>query len=404
MSIHKRITKKGPRYDVRLRDPNGNGYSRSFTTAKEAAAYQADELSAQGRGVWVDPRRSETSFSEWAAHWQASNPSKRPKTLETEENILRLHVLPVLGTRPLATITPVDIQNLVLAWAKDAAPNSVRRRYALTKAIFAAAVEAELLGRSPCKRSIRLPKVEAKDKRVMTPQEVAAMAVAVGPDYGPLVLLGAVTGHRIGELAGLQVRDVDFFRLTVTVRRNVNEVKGVVVIGEPKTDAGRRTMAIPAAMRDVLTEHLRRHDLTAADGDAWLFPSPDGGPLRKSTFYARVWNPARKRLGLLDVTTRSLRYTNTTSLVGHTDVKTAQHRLGHTDPALTLRVYAQRTRPGDEAAAAAVGAELLPNDETLCAMNVRWNARRDPKQAPDLEPGVGIEPTTSSLQERCSAD
>ncbi len=276
MSIHKRSTKKGNRYDVRLRDPNGRGYTRTFDTLREAQAFAAGELHDRRRGVWVDPRLADTTFAEWAKHWQESNPSKRPKTLESEENILRLHVLPALGGRAMATVTPVDMQNLVNKWAKSAAPNSVRRRYALTKAIFAAAVEAEVLGRSPCKKSIRLPKVVAGDKRVMTAGEVAAMAVEVGSDYGPLVLLGAVSGLRIGELAGLQVRDLDFFTLTLTVRRNVNEVKGQLVIDEPKTAAGRRTMAIPTALRDVLSEHLRRRRLTAADGDSWLFPSPDG--------------------------------------------------------------------------------------------------------------------------------
>ncbi len=99
-----------------------------------------------------------------------------------------------------------------------------------------------------------------------------------------------------------------------------------------------------------------------------------------------------------------MRYTNSTSLIGHTDVKTTQHRLGHTDPALTLRLYAQLRRPGDEAAAAALGEELLPNAETLCAMNVRWNADARPRTNVFPEPDVRIELTTSSLQERCSAN
>ena len=43
------------------------------------------------------------------------------------------------------------------------------------------------------------------------------------------------------------------------------------------------------------------------------------------------------------------------------DVKTAQARLGHSDPRLTLAIYAQATTEGDRSAAVKLGARVMGN-------------------------------------------
>jgi len=83
-----------------------------------------------------------------------------------------------------------------------------------------------------------------------------------------------------------------------------------------------------------------------------VFTSPTGGPLRYSNFRKRVWYPAVEAAGLPSIGFHDLRRTNATVLVAQgVDVKTAQIRLGHADPALTLKVYAQATTAGDRLAA-----------------------------------------------------
>ena len=101
MSINVRQTAKGPRYDVRLRTPDGRQYKRSFRTRKEAETLEAREIADQSRGGWIDPKRSSITVAEWASEWQASNPAKRPSSLARDEVIVRLHILPALGPRPL---------------------------------------------------------------------------------------------------------------------------------------------------------------------------------------------------------------------------------------------------------------------------------------------------------------
>lgn len=57
----------------------------------------------------------------------------------------------------------------------------------------------------------------------------------------------------------------------------------------------------------------------------------------------------------------SVGYGNATALVAEgVHLKTAQTRLGHSDPRLTLAIYAQATSEGDRAAADRVAERLLP--------------------------------------------
>ena len=48
-------------YDVRLRDPNGKEYSRTFLTKREAQAFESSERTDRNRGTgWIDPRSAST--------------------------------------------------------------------------------------------------------------------------------------------------------------------------------------------------------------------------------------------------------------------------------------------------------------------------------------------------------
>lgn len=100
--------------------------------------------------------------------------------------------------------------------------------------------------------------------------------------------------------------------------------------------------------------------LTGADPDELLFPNQDGRPLDYSNRRGRVWEPAVGAVGMAGLNFHDLRRTNATAMVAEgVDVKTAQARLGHSDPRLTLAIYAQATSEGDRTAADKLGARLM---------------------------------------------
>ena len=360
MSVQRRATKGGTRYDVRLRDPGGRTYTRTFRTRREAETFQSRELADRSRGAWVDPRRGGITVEELATQWLAADPGKRATTRATDDVVVRVHILPVLGTRRIDSLGPPDVQRLVNVWSRHAAPRTVRRRYGVLRAMFAYAATAEWIGRSPC-RNIKLPSATAPRRRALGPEEVARLAEAVPDAYRPMVWLGAVLGLRWSEVAGLRVGRLDLLRGTVTVAETVTrDACGRPVLGPPKSTAGARTLSIPRSLGDVLSRHLARRELAAVEEERLVFESPEGGPLRYTNWRRRVWEPATAAAGCAGAGFHDLRRCAATALViGGVDVRTAQTRLGHSDARTTLAIYAQATEEADRRAAETVGEHFL---------------------------------------------
>lgn len=174
------------------------------------------------------------------------------------------------------------MQNLVNRWAGQRAPRTVRRDYGVLRAIINYALAHDMVGRSPC-RKIRLPEVTRLDRHIVDADELARLADKLGGvgGYGPMVYLGAIGGLRWGEVAGLKVRHLDVPARTLAVAETVvRGRRGAVGSGQPKSAAGRRTLAVPAEVMDMLVRHVAERGLGVTDPNALLFSAPGGGVLR----------------------------------------------------------------------------------------------------------------------------
>ncbi len=114
----------------------------------------------------------------------------------------------------------------------------------------------------------------------------------------------------------------------------------------------------------MLAEGARRHEvLTAGNGDAFVFVSPEGTRLHYSNWRIRVWLPARTAADLPDLNFHDLKHTAGTALLDEgINIKTAQARLGHANPQTTLALYAQATVQGDREASNRLGERFRPRD------------------------------------------
>jgi integrase len=355
--------RKGDRrkvYDVRLRGPDGRVYTRTFETLREAKEFEASERADRARGRWVDPRRSGAPFSDAVASWMEANVHKRASSIERDRGIVVTHILPALGRRPLAAIAPAEIQRLVNTWNQHQAPSTVVREYAVLRAIFNHAVTTDLVVRGPC-RGIRLPQAPPRESPLVTAADLENLARAM-PGLEAMPYLGGVLGLRWAEVAALRVASFDFLRSTILIDRQWTRGKGGAMVSqEPKSRAGRRTLAVPDWLMAMVTDHLAGRGLTGADADEPVFVAPDGTQLHYSNWRQRVWLPATAQAGLNGLRFHDLRHTAGTALVSQgVDIKTAQVRLGHADPNITLRVYAQATQEADRAAAGRLGDLFRP--------------------------------------------
>jgi integrase len=185
-------------------------------------------------------------------------------------------------------------------------------------------------------RSARPPRVEAVERRRLTPAEVRALLTlaADDPRTDVLVSLALGTGARVGELAALDWSDIDIDAATVTVRGSLG--RGGIV-GPPKSRRGRRIVALPPFAIAAL-----RRELDRSGGLVQAGPVLADAAGRRLTIErtGERWRDLRIRAGLDGVRFHDLRGTAATLALsaGVTPTEVARS-LGH-DPAVLMRTYA----------------------------------------------------------------
>lgn len=327
----------------------------TFQTRGDADAALAKASADQGRGVWIAPDRGRVTLAEYAPRWlDARLTSKgeplRPRVRELYEGELRLHILPAVGDLPLARLKTPTIRSWYSSMLADGPRASTAAKcYRLLRAILNTAVEDGLLAVNPC--TIKGGGVERAGERVIpTVEQVYALADA--PRFRALVLLAALAGLRRGELLGLTRSHVDLLHRSVTVEvQRQQSARGENLVSPPKTDAGRRTVVLPAGVIPDVTRHLEQFAAPGPDG--LVFVGEKGGPLRPHVLQ-KEWDRARRRLGLADLHLHDLRHVaGTLAAATGAGTKELMHRLGHASPQAALR-YQHATRERDAAIADAI--------------------------------------------------
>ena len=117
-----------------------------------------------------------------------------------------------------------------------------------------------------------------RDVDVLTPAQVDRLAAKMPAELRASVVLAAWCGLRWGETSELRRADVSKDASVLRVRRAVTYRSGVFTVGEPKTSAGVRDVAVPPHIRPMIKAHLRSH--VAKDAGALLFAGEGGSHLR----------------------------------------------------------------------------------------------------------------------------
>lgn len=326
----------------------------TFPLKQDADRALALAVADQLQGRFVDPRGGRVTLEHYAWSWLEHRATLRPRTRELYESLLKNHILPSLGNRPMSAITPVVVRHwhARLTAAERPGPVTVAKCYRLLRTVLGTAVEDELIVKNPC--ILKGAGVERSPERpVATIEEVERIASAVDPRYRMLVLMATFTALRFGELAALTRRRIDLELGTVTVVLAQAELKnGTRLIGEPKTAAGRRVVAMPPVLVAELCEHLRVYSEPGEDG--LVFVGPKGAPLRRGNWSVH-WNKVVARLGFDELHFHDLRHTGNT-LAASTGASTRElmTRMGHSSARAAL-IYQHASQERELAIGRALG-------------------------------------------------
>ncbi len=331
--IERRDTKKGPRYEVRWRGPDGVERSRTFRTRRDAERYERDQRSALDRGDWIDPRGATIGFGDYASRWLQQRSDLRPRTVEIYHSMLQNHLLPTFESTPLKRISP----GAVRSWNAQLArihPVTAAKAYRLLKGILATAVTDELIVRNPC--LVRGAAQERSPERPMVSiAEVEALVGAMPAQWCIAVELAAWCHLRVGEVLGLERRDIDLLHGAVRVERTANDVNGRLYLGPPKTAAGKRIVTVPPHILSALERHLETH--VSAEPNAPLLTGLKGGRLGRHPLHA-AWCTARESIGRPEIHFHDLRGAGLTwAATQGATTRELMARAGHASPAAALR-------------------------------------------------------------------
>jgi len=335
---------------ARYRDAAGKEHAHHFDRRVDAQRWIDETTASVVTGQYVDPKAGRVTVREYAEQWRASQ-VHREGTVVQVEGILRRHVYPVLGDRPLASVLPSDVQSLVKRLStiprtgsrKPLAPATVGVAHRVLSAIFKSAVADRRLASSPCVGT-RLPKVEKRKVEPISTEQVRALVAAIPERYRGLVLLTVGTGMRQGEVFGLTLDRVDFLRRTLTVDRQLVGISGrVPFFGPPKTPASVRVIPLPTVIVDGLAAHL-----AAFPAEDLIFTNESGDMIRRSNF-GTMWRRVTKSVDLEGLHFHDLRHYYASLLIRHGEsVKTVQARLGHANAAETLDTYSHLWPDSDD--------------------------------------------------------
>ena len=328
-------TRNGIAYKIRYRVRAGRGKwkQKSETlyglkgkkAARKELADRIKDSSATAVGL------SEMTFEEFVERfWQPYLDRKnvKPSTRRSYRSMFDLHILPVLGELYLRDVSPLHVDEMLqVPGLSSCSAKTVRNLVGLLGAMFALAVDKDLVVKSPVRKSHK-PTVERLEKQAWSPDQLRLIIEGVSKSYRAFFVCAALTGARLGELLALRWSCIDFQARTIRIERSLWQ--GELV--KPKTQGSVRTIAFGTTLAQVLTSHMEA-SVHIGSGD-FVFCKPDGTPYHPDVLRKDVLYPTLDRLQIPRPARASgfhaFRHSAATVVSAQTgNLKLAQKLLGH---------------------------------------------------------------------------
>jgi integrase len=239
------------------RDHNGRERSKTFATKTEALRYARKMEVEVEQGIRRDAEAGKQRFGDYLERWMQDQHKIRRNSRRMYEGAINRYILPShLAKRKLQEIEPRHIRDWIAERVKAGAPPaSLLDAYQIIVRAFYSAVNDEIIPKNPATRLRKyLPEIPVRAKRQPSREEIDAIAEAISPPWYrvPVLVLG-YAGIRQGELAGLEVRDVDEVEGCLRIH------KQLLVNGEFGPPKNQRRQFTPARVQPWLIEEIQEH-------------------------------------------------------------------------------------------------------------------------------------------------
>jgi integrase len=364
--------------------PNGD---RKYVYAKTAKARDARLLELQikaAKGEVTPKRQSVAEYLEW---WLAEHVEGHlePSTARGYTSYVHSHIIPALGHRQLAQLSPQHVQSMLNELAKSGlAPRTVQQIRAILRRALHHAQRYDLVGRNVAALTDPPRVHKAKITPYESEQAKQLLEAVRGDRLEALYTVAVALGMREGETFGLKWEDIDWGRAVVHLRRQLvrDPRRKAYVLKVPKSEAGLRDVHLPGFALESLQRHRVRQELEkreAGDGyEDWglVFCRETGLPLYNRLVLDHLY-ATQRRVGLPRVRWHDLRHTAAALMaLQGASLMEIKETLGHSQISVTADYYGHLYDEGRKAIAERMDA-----------------AFRDP----DREPGVSPIPESFTV-------
>ena len=354
------------------RDPV-TGKRRQLWRSVKGRKREAEALLVQllhQRDTGIDAPPGKLSVAEFLQRWLATyaRPNTAPKTFLRYEQLVRVHMVPTLGSLPLTKLRPLHIQEAYCRILdKGLSARTALQCHRVLREALKHAVKWQLLARNPAD-AVEAPRPERYEIPALSPDKVqSVIAAADVTEYGALVHAATMTGLRLGELLGLRWQDLDLDSGTLYVRQTCQWLSQQgFIFRQPKSPSSNRSVALSPATVERLKQHrVEKIEQRLAVGlahreDGLVFTNALGQPIHPSTLRG-AWQRLAKAAGLERLRFHDLRHAHASLLLQQgVHPKIVSERLGHSGVGITLDTYSH-VLPGLQAEAAARLDDLLAN-------------------------------------------
>jgi len=336
---------------------------KHFATLAAARSWRADAQVALRRRTMRAP--SATTVRQAAAEWlqgaraglvrNRSGDRYKPSVIRSYEQVLRLHVLPDLGALRLSDVSRLDVQGLAdRMLAQGRSPSTIRNALMPLRVIFRRAISRGEIAVNPT-TALELPAVRGHRDRIVSAEAATELLAVLRPADRALWGTALYAGLRRGELMALLWERVDLASGLIRVEASYDPTAREMV--EPKSRAGKRTVPMPAALRDLLVEHRMSFD----EPSGLVFGTTPDRPFSDSAVVQRA-RRAWERAGLDGIGLHDARHTFASLMIAAgVNAKALSTYMGHSSITITLDRYGH-LMPGNEAEAATLMDRYLAQD------------------------------------------
>ncbi|WP_405934618.1 site-specific integrase [Streptomyces longwoodensis] len=340
--------RKDGRFEARVYVPQPDGTRKRKTvygSTWEECDEKRQELVRRDRQGIPTPSRS-AKLSEWLPYWleEYIRPNRKRTTYVKYEMHVRLYLVPLLGSRRLESLTTTNVRHMISKVTAQSSAATAKEAHRVLRTAITAACRDELISRNVV-QLVPAPRVEPRELRPWSLDETLTFLEAARTDrlYTAFVLAIAL-GLRRGEILGLQWRDVDLDRRTLTVRTTLNRGGNALYLDTTKNRRS-RVIPLPAMCVAPLRWHrMQQAERRAAAGVDWhtsdhVFTTRSGRPIEPRNLY-RSFLRISESANLPRVRLHDTRH-GCASLLFAAGVapRTVMEILGHSQIAVTMNVY-----------------------------------------------------------------